>query len=385
MTEHFDYPQELIDSIKNNKLIVFLGAGPSTSCGLPSWLDIVVQTLKQKSEYIDNSDIYIQNLNVGILSPLEVLDKLINNKKVIYNSFEEQLKNKEIRSDLHTALGQLTKKFITTNFDNLIEHNLNIKDVITKDSDFNLSKIDTNDSFVLKPHGDISQIDKCIIFSEEYEELYADEKFSTFQLKKLFSEYSLLFIGFSFSDPYVTELFNYISNLTGGYGPKHYLISNEDKQIENINTIVIDSYKALVPFIQGLIPQQKTVTSISEIPEGKTIHHHEDGSDVPPDVINWVGREKELTLLNNNTFKVIFITGIGGEGKSALASHYMNTVPDEEFELINWRDFKEEDHKFQHKIIAMILSVATNYEAANLAGLNDEELVNLFFLNYLVI
>jgi tetratricopeptide (TPR) repeat protein len=379
MPEIFNYPQELIDSIKNNKLIVFLGAGASTSCGLPSWSDIVTRTLESKSNYIDNSELFNQSISAGIMSPLEVLDKIIDNKKIIYDSFEDQLKNKAVKSDLHTSLGMLTQKFITTNFDNLIEFNLNINDVITKDSTFNLSKIDTKDSFVLKPHGDISQIDKCVVFSEQYNELYNKEQFSTFQLKKLFSEYTVLFIGFSFSDPYVTELFNYISTLSEGFGPKHFLISNTDKKIENISTILIDGYESLVPYINGLRPQEESKPPTPEIRTNNTIQNHEDGSDIPPDVIGWVGREKELSLLNNNTFKVIFITGIGGEGKSALASHYINKASDEEFELINWRDFKEEDHKFQHKIIAMILSVATDYEAVKLVGLNDDELVGLFF------
>ncbi len=379
MPKTFDYPQELIDSIKDKKLIVFLGAGASTSCGLPSWLDIVAHTLENKSSYIDNSELFSQSIKAGILSPLEVLDKLINNKKVIYNSFEEQLKNKDIKSDLHTSLGALTQKFITTNFDTLIEFNLNINNVITKDSNFNLSKIDTEDSFVLKPHGDISQIDKCVIFSEQYKELYTEEQFSTFQLKKLFSEYTVLFIGFSFSDPYVTELFNYISTLSEGFGPQHFLISNKDNKIDNISTILIDDYKELVPFINGLKPQEEIKQPLIEVHTDNIIQNLGDGSDVPPDVTSWVGREKELSLLSNNTFKVIFITGIGGEGKSALASHYINTASDDEFELINWRDFKEEDHKFQHKIIAMILSVAPDYKSVELAGLNDDELVDLFF------
>ena len=379
MPDNFDYPQELIDSIKNDKLVVFLGAGASISCGLPSWLDIVAKTLENKSKYIENSELFRQSMDAGILSPLEVLDKIIDSKKIIYDSFEEQLKNKAIKSDLHTSLGELTKKFITTNFDNLIEFNLNINDVITKDSNFNLSKIDSKESFVLKPHGDASQIDKCVIFSEQYKDLYSVEQFSTFQLKKIFSEYTVLFIGFSFSDPYVTELFNYISLLSEGYGPKHFLISNEDNNIENINIISIDDYKNIVPYINGLKPQEELRLSNPDIQTSNIIHNDEDGSDIPPDVINWVGREKELSLLNNNTFKVIFITGIGGEGKSALASHYINTALDDEFELINWRDFKEEDHKFQHKIIAMIQSVAEGYEAVKLAGLNDDELISLFF------
>lgn len=372
-------PQPLIDAISDNKLIVFLGAGASINCGLPSWQTIVENLLKDKADYIDNSELLIQSMIAKILDPLEVLDKIEKNKKEIYSSFEEQIKNKEIRSDLHTALGKLSKKFITTNFDTLIEHNIDISEVITKDSHFNLSKIDTTDSFVLKAHGDISQIDKCIIFSSQYKELYEEEKFSTFQLKKLFSEYHVLFIGFSFEDPYVNELFNYISTLTNGFGPSHYLISTDDKSISGINTILIDSYSELVPYINKLSPEKKFTSLFEDSIERNVIKHEVDGSDIPPDITNWIGRDKELSILNSGTFKVIFITGIGGQGKSALASHYINKAPEGEFELINWRDFKEEDHKFQHKILAMISSIVSDVDLTQLAGMNDEELISYFF------
>jgi tetratricopeptide (TPR) repeat protein len=379
MPNNNGHPQELIEAIANNKLLIFLGAGASINCGLPSWQTIVENLLTGKSGYIDNSELFNQNMKAGILSPLEVLDKIESSKKEIYSSFEEQLKNKNVKSDLHTALGKLTHKFATTNFDSLIEFNINPSEVITKDSNFNLSKIDTTESFVLKLHGDISQIDKCIIFSRQYKELYDKEAFSSFQLKKIFSQYNVLFIGFSFEDPYVNELFNYVSRLSEGYGPTHYHISVEDKTITNVQTILINDYSELLPYVEGLSPIEQCTTPVKETPQNNIIENEVDGSDIPPHITNWIGREKELFRLNSGAFKVIFITGIGGEGKSALASHYITNVSDNAFELINWRDFKEEDHKFQHKIIAMITSIAPDLTISTLVGLSDEELITCFF------
>lgn len=372
-------PQELKDAVQNKKMIAFLGAGASINCGLPSWYHLVQNLLITQESYIDNAKLFNQSMEANILSPLEVLDKIYEHKKIVYESFEQQLKDTSIKSDLHVALGNLTTKFITTNFDSLIEFNLNIKDVITSDSTFNLSKLDTNDSYVLKPHGDISQIDRCIIFSKQYEELYNEEKFSTFQLKKLLTEYTFLFIGFSFDDPYVADLFNYVSNLCEGYGPKHFLIADQEKEIKNIKTVCIDSYENLVPFITSLSVDNKKDEVGLEISSDVISQSDIDGSDIPPDVLNWVGREKELQRLNSHTFKVIFITGIGGEGKSALASHYLNSLQGKENEIIDWRDFKEEEHKFQHKMLAMIRLLSPEISITKLAGLNDDELVTFFF------
>jgi len=105
-----------------------------------------------------------------------------------------------------------------------------------------------------------------------------------------------------------------------------------------------------------------------------------DGSDIPPIVTNWIGREKELAILKNN-FKVFFITGIGGQGKSALAAQYIKDINlKNNYKYIDWRDFKEEGHKFQNKIISMITLVTQdNHIIDDLIGLNDDDLISIFF------
>ncbi|ELV8724967.1 SIR2 family protein, partial [Vibrio harveyi] len=228
---------------------------------------------------------------------------------------------------------------------------------------------------------DISRVDKCIIFSEQYDSLYKDDQLATFQLKKILSKYNFLFIGFSFNDPYVKELFDYVSNLMDGYGPKHYLVSDSNVKIGSLESININDYAKLSLFVDCLLsfksPVETAISEKKDVSEDKFVKDI-DGSDRAPSVKGWVGREKELSILHSDTFKVIFITGIGGEGKSALASHYIDE--EEQYSLIDWRDFKEEDHKFQHKIASMVQKVDPTIKAKELMGLTDEELVDLFFV-----
>jgi len=112
----------------------------------------------------------------------------------------------------------------------------------------------------------------------------------------------------------------------------------------------------------------------------KSIVIDKDGSDIPPVVLNWVGREKELETLHGN-FKVFYITGIGGQGKSATAATVINNDNiKEKFGYIDWRDFKEEDHKFQNKIMSMIKLVSSNHmNFGDLVGLSDDNLISIFF------
>ncbi|SHE76115.1 NB-ARC domain-containing protein [Microbulbifer donghaiensis] len=378
---NLNIPKTLQDAIENERLVLFIGAGLSIGSGLPSWGKIVEEILGENEQYIDNSHAYITALNAKIMSPLEVLDKLSEHKKIIYKSFEKILNRPTSSSEIHASLGRLTKRFVTTNFDTLIESNTDLTNVITHESNYNLSKIDDDDEYVVKIHGDISRVDKCIIFSEQYDSLYQHEQLATFQLKKLLSKYNFLFVGFSFNDPYVKELFDYVSSMLEGYGPKHYFVSDNDVNIEHLESININDYAKLNSFVDNLLSFKPSAESViaadSETPKDKFIKDI-DGSDRAPTVKGWVGRGKELSILHSDTFKVIFITGIGGEGKSALASHYI--AEEEQYSLTDWRDFKEEDHKFQHKIASMIQRVDPTINAKELMGLSDEELVDLFFL-----
>ncbi len=105
--------------------------------------------------------------------------------------------------------------------------------------------------------------------------------------------------------------------------------------------------------------------------------------DVPPNNSFWVGRTKELEILKTSRHKVVFITGIGGQGKSGLASHYVkNIVPQESFwEFWDWRDCKEEGNRIHTKLIS-IINRLTNAEF-NLRLLSDESLDNLIELLFI--
>ncbi|MGE4402895.1 MAG: SIR2 family protein [Desulfobulbus sp.] len=376
-------PHELKDAIKNNKLVIFTGAGASIKEGLPSWKEIVLMILEEKKEAINKSSAYASALSDDILTPIEVLDKIYDSKKYIFEIFEKVLKIKTKQSDFVVKLSNITSKFITTNFDTLIECSVPVLRKITKDSNYNLTKIDSDESYVLKLHGDIDTIDNCIIFSKQYDILYSYGNLAAFQLKKIFSQNTVLFIGFSFLDQYVVKLFDSISHLLDDLGPTHYIITKSSINNKNIKEITINDYSDIDIIIDNLVDYASTIKGNNT----KNIEHWQDdkifnidGSDMPPTTINWVGRQKEVETLNHN-FKVFFITGLGGQGKSALAAHYLEQMKgSNNYELIGWRDFKEEDHKFNAKIISLILLINNKLGSQHeYTGLDNDTLIDIFF------
>jgi len=73
-------------------------------------------------------------------------------------------------------------------------------------------------------------------------------------------------------------------------------------------------------------------------------------SDSVPQSDAWVGRRAELELLRGSTEPVVFITGLGGQGKSLLAAEHVRTLS-EINRWWDWRDCREESDRLITQIL----------------------------------
>ena len=84
-------------------------------------------------------------------------------------------------------------------------------------------------------------------------------------------------------------------------------------------------------------------------------------SDSPLFVEHWVGRAEELRLLATYGGPVAFITGLGGQGKSALAGQLLQQEAATEggrFEMWDWRDCREESDRLTTQNLRLIERLA---------------------------
>lgn len=385
-------PNQLKRAMEQNKLIVFIGAGVSASAGLPLWKDIVCKTLENPD--ISKGLDFKVALEKEILTPLEVLDKIkYQNRKTVYKTFEEETFS-ESTNDIYIKLKEISKKFITTNYDQLLEKNTSIQKIDTT-SAFNLQKIDEVDSFILKIHGCRTAIDNAVIFSSDYDDLYKSNRtlggLANFQLTKLISSHSCLFLGYSLSDHFLTDLFNSLDEMYEGVGSEHYIISTSDINHKFVDTIKIQSREDITVILDQLINEtskkiKQDDNDVKIINENTKVnkslyeeHHLTIGYDTPPIIENWAGRVAEMDALRYKN-KACFITGIGGQGKSSLASKFLSEIDDGSYDFCEWRDFKEEDLNFQTKIYSLIEVVShKRILASSLVGLETEYLIEIFF------
>jgi len=104
-------------------------------------------------------------------------------------------------------------------------------------------------------------------------------------------------------------------------------------------------------------------------------------SDFPPVVDCWVGRKSEISALNRVKSGIVTITGIGGQGKSALASKYLDLwTQNNEACFWDWRDCREQGEQFRTKLVAIIEHFTQGEVLGHtLEGASIKELVRFFF------
>jgi tetratricopeptide (TPR) repeat protein len=77
--------------------------------------------------------------------------------------------------------------------------------------------------------------------------------------------------------------------------------------------------------------------------------------DRPPVVEICVGRGTELQRIQDSDARVIFLNGMGGEGKSTVAAQYFTTCQsNRSYSLYVWRDCKEERERLENQLSSVI-------------------------------
>lgn len=100
--------------------------------------------------------------------------------------------------------------------------------------------------------------------------------------------------------------------------------------------------------------QRRTVRIEVDFPISSEISSE---SDSPLIVSPWIGREPELSLLTASSAPIAFLTGIGGQGKSALAGQFLKCQAMSQggrFDFWDWRDCREERDRLATQLLRLI-------------------------------
>ena len=254
-----EIPKKIQDAIAHSKLVVFVGSGLSTKFNLPSWTKLVEDVINEIDK--ESFKTLIPVLQNGIMTPIEILEKIKTEHNVIIKYIKNNFKILNGDFTLHKNIFELTQQVITTNYDNAFEEATNNTinpSVYT--SEFNISEINkNNDPYIFKLHGSYVEPDHCILFKEDYENLYSKESAAKEKLKSIFIEKTILFIGFSFNDPDINLIFENLDKVFGNNN-RHFILTKECKnfaKFEFLEPIEISDYSQIDLFINDCLKLKK--------------------------------------------------------------------------------------------------------------------------------
>jgi len=128
------------------------------------------------------------------------------------------------------------------------------------------------------------------------------------------------------------------------------LLATWHKEVPVVRPIPSQPYQRLTGHILGQHAEPTTAPgSGPSVLEG-------DDEDRPPHVDICVGRSPELAAIRSSTARAIFVTGIGGQGKSTVAAQYFADAQliSTEYSLFVWRDCKEESERFENQLASIV-------------------------------
>jgi hypothetical protein len=229
--------KELKKAYNSKKLILFVGAGVSMNLGLPSWNDLV-------SKIAEDLD-YDPAIFATYGTPLALAEYYRMKKGSIgplrsWMDREWHGSHIEIdKSAIHRniAVGGF-ERIYTTNYDRWLEkaheaHGIPFKKIV-RAADF-ASESDS-DRLIVKLHGDFDDDDSIVLDESSYFERLSFESPLDIKLRADVIGSSVLFIGYSISDPNIRLLFYKLTKMWSGDSlatsrPKSYLFSHRPNPV----------------------------------------------------------------------------------------------------------------------------------------------------------
>ena len=269
-------PPSLVETIRKGQCVLFVGAGASIDAKLPTWSEMV-------------RDLVDRVIEAGTMrsSEAEDVQRLIERDELLILSaycrerlgpyeFAEYLKNRLAvsgrTSRTHRLLASIPfRAAVTTNFDTFTERSRTGSRVILPDA---MEKIgaagleellrDSSMYPVVKMHGSVEDVDSIALTQGDFRKLlFKQPKYREF-LRRLFTDSTIFFYGYSFRDPNVDFVLQEIMAAYEGKTRPHYALLpdpgliTQEYWLDNFNIRIIPyplldgSHLAAVAFLERL-------------------------------------------------------------------------------------------------------------------------------------
>ncbi|WP_294406747.1 SIR2 family protein [uncultured Clostridium sp.] len=192
--EFYEMINELKEALKDEKLVIFVGAGISKNSGIPTWGQ-TVRTFAEKIGYPSHrltTDEYIR-----IPQYFYGIDKSKNHEEY-YKTLLKSV-NFEVKPNIiNNLIAEIhPKHIVTTNYDKLMDMAADDYEIITIDRE--LLKV-KGKNYLIKMHGDIDDVKGIVFKEDDYLQYSESHRVMEIFLKSLLIDHVFLFVGYSLND-----------------------------------------------------------------------------------------------------------------------------------------------------------------------------------------
>lgn len=217
--------ERVFELIRNEEVVLFVGAGMSISAGYPSGAKL--------SEILYNGltaefkkDISL-NYDLPKLTE-EICNMKTGNKNYLFSSLKKVFQKPPTSTETHKLLAKIPhfKSIITTNYDTLIESTNNDIEVVRKSADYTI--VDPKKTLLFKIHSDLTDTENIILTTSDYNNYFSrskeDSVFWNAVRDRLASNH-ILFIGYGMEDSNINVLLDKILQELGANRKELFFVS----------------------------------------------------------------------------------------------------------------------------------------------------------------
>lgn len=241
-------PDELVQSLEDDRVVIFCGAGISMGAGLPSYAGLV------KYCYDDLAETLPPTKASDWLWPDRMLGSLEGKfgRAQVRDAVQRCLSATPTSLDMHKAILRLAKlrgetgiRLVTTNFDTLFEQASTAWQFGKDLHSGPILPIPRNDKAVtwrsvVYLHGRLDEAganEHLVMTSADFGRSYLTDAWAARFVARLFSDFTVLFIGYSLNDPvlrYMTDAFaaeNSSSRVASNRSPAYIFVPHKGKGV----------------------------------------------------------------------------------------------------------------------------------------------------------
>lgn len=206
-------PDEIIDAIDNNNLIIFIGAGVSKLYGFPLWKEMAEKLINKAEEQhlisCSHKDILL-NDNFTPMQIITIINSLFEKEKKASGLAQiVEILSKEITeerflknaNDIYKYISAYNSLILTTNADITIDSSpyLEGRTVLNDLKDY--KQEEHNNLSIIHIHGSVAQPETMIFTAQKYASSYMPESGFGKKLLKLFkNDRTILFVGYGVTE-----------------------------------------------------------------------------------------------------------------------------------------------------------------------------------------